>query len=350
MMLSARSRSLFDWRLNLPEIDIERFEKKFLDPIAGKFGEVLCPINNECPVEECFNRQIRDLSEGTVACCTKRYGVQNIKVAPYDLYAFSLSYARFHGELCKKLGIELSNTDMDNHYFWELGVMKIGTARRAPLYISYYQSPAQLDEKIQLLLSSAVSSFALIVFDSSLIRPATNAALTAKKCISLTLPELVKINHDCSLSLVTDLSVVLGIFKSNDTPTRIKTYTCAAGTKWSDIYIGVLDANTITINSRGEAPIAFSYNQIGMGSAKNNAPTHAFRTLLKFLETTNGTVELPAKSSREYDFLVQRKKELNTCLKKVFPSIIDRDPIVYDRKTFSYCIRFNNQRTAVITK
>lgn len=59
LMLSARSRSLFDWRLSLPELDIDIFRERYLDPAPGEVGQVLCPTKADCPETECSCRNIR---------------------------------------------------------------------------------------------------------------------------------------------------------------------------------------------------------------------------------------------------------------------------------------------------
>ncbi|MPM23829.1 hypothetical protein SDC9_70306 [bioreactor metagenome] len=350
LMLSARSRSLFDWRLSLPELDIDIFRERYLDPAPGEVGQVLCPTKADCPETECSCRNIRDLSMGTVACCIHRFGIPPIKTTGQDLSCFSLSYARFHADLCKTLGLEYSGVDMDNRFFWELGVFKIGAAKRIPVYISYLQTLAHLDAKIRLLLASTPSTFAVVVFDMSLIRKSTVAALTEKKCICLSLKEVIRMNRDSSM-LATDSSLpVFQTMKSSDFTGGIKTYTCSAGTKWSDICITHHDSETVYINRRGEPPVAFSYRSMGLVNSRKDTPSMAFMTLLKFLDSSDGSVKVPAKSSTEYDFIVQRKKELLACFEKVFPTIKDGSPIIYDRKTFCYRVTFLIKQPPVLIK
>ena len=350
LMLSARSRSLFDWHFVLPELDMTVFKERYLDPAPGASGQVLCPTMKDCPEADCHCRAVRDLSTGSFACCTRRWGVPNVAVTANELANFSLGYARFHALLCRELGLELSHADLDDHFFWELGVFKCGAAKRRPVYLSYLQSFEQLDAKVRVLLASTPTAFALVVFDRTLIRSSTIAAMTAEKCLCVALPDVLRMNRDCSITRIVEREAIFDCFKSAEGNGGIKTYLCAAGTKWSDICLTHEDSETVYVSRRGESPVPFSYRAMGLFNAKNDKPSLAFLTLLKLLDSPDGSVEVPAKTSPQYDFLVQRKKELQACFRKIFPTVEDGPPIIYDRNTFRYTLRFLTRHPAVITK
>lgn len=349
LMLSARSRSLCDWETVLPDLDMAILKDRYLDPAPGTARRVLCRTKHDCPETQCSFRDIRDLSTGTSACCTLRYGIQPVKTTPLELSCFSLSYARFHVALCAELGLELSNSDLDDGFFWELGMFKYGAAKRTPVYLSYLHSAEQLAIKINDLLLRAPAAFALIVFDRSLIRSKTESAMAEKKCFCLALPEILRMNRDCSFSKIGSVASIFTACKSEKQIPDIRTYQCAADTKWCDLCLTHEDSETVMVSLNGEPAIPLSYRAMGLYSKKDDKPTAAFKLLLCFLDTQDGTVPIPAKTSKEYDYLVQHKKELTACFKKVFPTISDGPAFEYDGKAFCYRAKFLTHRPVVIT-
>lgn len=146
LLANARSQPLYDWKIQLPGIDIEQFRIKYLNPAPGNAMRLLCPDTDNCP-ENCNYRMVRELCSGLKACCPMDITRPRIPVTPEDIGIFRLNYARVHKEIADALGIEFSSVDLDDAFFWELGCLKTGTGSRMPVYISYYINTTLLSGK-----------------------------------------------------------------------------------------------------------------------------------------------------------------------------------------------------------
>ena len=342
LMKTAYEEPMFNWKLTLSGIDAEKFKSMYLDPAPGYTGVVRCPECKNCDQQECHGLYIRDLLTGTTACCSKRYSGPKIPVSKDDTIRYSLSYPRFHADVCRRLGLNMSNTSMGD-FFWELGTYKRGAGRFLPVYISYYITQAQLTEKLKDLLADSKAQFALILFDHSMISRPMAKLLEERKCICVSMGELLTMESDCSLTQQTNPEYVFNIYKEDEHTISLQTYSCTPGTKWSDIHINWLDRETLSVWKRGETPIAVSYVALGMASGKNNKPNKGFRFLSATLESSKDSLPVPAKSTKEYQTLVQRKREINNTLKAFFPDIKDGDPIEFDSRINSYVFRFQSR-------
>ena len=139
LLANARSQPLYDWKIQLPGIDIEQFRIKYLNPAPGNAMRLLCPDTDNCP-ENCNYRMVRELSSGLKACCPMDITRPRITIKPEEIGIYRLNYDRFHKEIADALGIEFSSVDLDDAFFWELGCLKTGTGCRMPVYISYYMN------------------------------------------------------------------------------------------------------------------------------------------------------------------------------------------------------------------
>ena len=137
LLANARSQPLYDWKIQLPGIDIEQFRIKYLNPAPGNAMRLLCPDTDNCP-ENCNYRMVRELSSGLKACCPMDITRPRIPIMPEEIGIYRLNYDRLHKEIADALGIEFSSVDLDDAFFWELGCLKTGTGCRMPVYISYY--------------------------------------------------------------------------------------------------------------------------------------------------------------------------------------------------------------------
>ena len=337
IMLTSYEQPLFNWKQTLSGIDVEKFKRQYLDPASGYVGVVRCPDREKCSPHECCGLNIRDLSSGTTACCSQRFSGPRIPVSQEDVTRYGLSHPRFHAELCRQLGLELSSTAMGD-FFWELGTYKRGTGRFLPVYISYYITQAQLTEKLKDLLVDPKVQFALVLFDHSMISRPMAKILENRKCICISMQELFALNPDSTLKLLTVPEHIFNIYKE-EAPVLQQTFQCESGTRWSDIHLKYKDGETISIWKRGSEAHPFSYMALNMADARTRKPNKAFNLLCEMLKIECDTLPVPAKTDPHYSELVQRKKELNTALKNFFSGVEDGDPVVYDRSTFSYRIK-----------
>ena len=339
IMLAACGEPLFNWRLVLPGVDIHAFRHRFLDPVSGYTGAVRCADADRCSQEECWGLRIRELSTGTTACCPYLFSGPKIPVTNEDLLRCSLSYPRFHAELCRLLGLNFSNTVQDD-FFCELGTYQRGAARFLPVYISYYHTIALLAAKVRNLLADPHAVFVIVVFDYSMVSRETAAELAKRRCLCVSMPELISILPDASLKLVADPEHIFNIYKETCAERADRRYRCESGTTWSDIHLNLIDRETITIWRRGSASLAVSCVDFGMANGKNNRPNKGFAFFALLLEQKTQNIPVPAKTTSEYVTLVQRKREINNALLAFFPDIHDGDPIVFDKSSNSYRLRF----------
>ena len=198
LMENARSQPLFDWKLQLPGIDIGQFRAKYLNPAPGEAMRLCCPDAEECP-EECHCRRVHELSAGLMACCPLDITRPRIPVTPEDIGIFRLNYARVHKEIADALGIEFSSVDLDDAFFWELGCLKTGTGSRMPVYISYYLNIMEFEHRLENLLRED-QPFILLVGCLADVPKAMLAALRQKKCVCLGLDDCVSIAPDGSFA------------------------------------------------------------------------------------------------------------------------------------------------------
>ena len=167
LMLAAFNEPFFNWKRTLSGIDIDNFRARYLDPATGCTVVVQCP-EGECTGCDNHGLSICDLSSGITACCRHKYSGPKIPVSTQDLERYSLSYARFHADICRKLSLQFTNTPL-GEFFWELGTYKVGTGRNLSVYISYHHTVKALTEQLHGLLSTAKKQFALLVYDYSMI-------------------------------------------------------------------------------------------------------------------------------------------------------------------------------------
>lgn len=339
-MLAAYNEPLFNWKLILSGIDMEIFRSLYLNPAPGYTGVVRCFKHNSCSQYECQGLCIRDLSTGTNACCPHLFSGPKIPVNKNDLKRYSLSYHRFHAELCHLLGLKLSGTQIDE-FFWELGIFKRGTARFLPVYISYYHTAGVLMERLQKMLSKPDMQFALVIYDYTMLSRQAMDELSKRCCIYVSMQELFSMQPDCSLKKLTDPAALFGICKDREKHSFPRCYPCEFGTKWHDIHIKLLDRQTLTIWKRKESCYAFSYAALGMVNRKNNKPNKSFTFLVSLLENELDRIPVPAKTTMHYTTLVQRKREINNALLAFFPGIDDGDPIIFEKSSNSYQLRFH---------
>ena len=344
LILSSRSRPLFEWRLLLPGVDIVRFRELYLDPCEGEATELRCPTFSDCP-EKCGSRNVRHLSGGITACCRHRVDVPHLPLSPEDRGMLGLNYARMHSALCRLFGLEYTGIDLDKRFFWEIGALKLGTGRRLPVYLSHYQTAGKLNERVALMLATGAVPFTLLVGDKSMVKPETVSLLEKSGCSCGFLDGAASIRPDCSLARV---SGPVAFFERNDSEkgaagTR---YDTAPGTRWADVHLRKHDMHTVSAWLRGESAMMFSYGKLGMDNAKTGDPSLAFHALIFLLESPDGTLPLPPKTrnrGKDYDGMKQRKKELSAALKKIFHNIDDGDPITYDRDRCCYTARFQTK-------
>ena len=295
LLANARSQPLYDWKIQLPGIDIEQFRIKYLNPAPGNAMRLLCPDTDNCP-ENCNYRMVRELSSGLKACC------------PMDI-----TRPRIHKEIADACGIEFSSVDLDDAFFWELGCLKTGTGCRMPVYISYYINTMVFEHRLENLLKED-RTFILLVGRLADVPKAMLAALRQKKCVCLGLDDCVSIAPDGSFA-------------------------------WADVHIRKKDGDNVSIWVKGEAPIQINYMQLGMCNQKKGCRTEAFTALLALLSMPGKVLPLPARDTREYDFWKHRKYEICAALRKFFPNINDGDPIEFV-KNEGYQVRFVNRDDA----
>ena len=332
--------SFFDWKQTLSGIDIEKFKNLYLDPAAGYTGTLGCPYRGECDIQECHGLYIRDLLAGTTACCTKKYHGPKIPVAKDDVMRYSLSYRRFHGELCKKLGLTLTCTSIRN-FFWELGTYKRGTGRLLPVYISYYIVPDLLTDMLKELLATPDAQFLLVVFDSSMISRSAARLLEERKCTCVYMTELFTIDADCSLKLLTAPEHIFNMYKG-EAPVLQQTYQCEVGTRWSDIYMKYENEKAISIWKRGSSAKVFGCEELGMAHKSTKEPTKAFNALCAMLEGEIDYIPIPSREDKKaHDIVTHMKKKLNEALMNFFPNIDDGEPIEHDKSTGYYRLKVN---------
>ena len=339
IMLAACGEPLFNWRMVLSGVDHHAFRHRFLDPVSGYTGVVRCVESGRCQQQECCGLRIRELSTGTTACCPHMYSGPKIPISNEDLFRYSLSCARFHAELCLLLGLNFSNTAQDD-FFWELGTYRRGTALFLPVYISYYHTQELLAAKVRQLLSDPHAVFALVVFDYSMLSRAVAAELAKRGCLCVSMPELASVQPDASLKLETDPEHMFNTFKDTRPERAERRYRCESGTTWSDIHLNLADRETITIWRRGCSSFAASYGDLGMVNGKNNRPSKSFAFLTLLLEQKTQSIPVPAKSTPQYPTLIQRKYEICKALQAFFPDVHDGDPIIFDKPTNCYRLRF----------
>lgn len=344
LILSSRSRPLFEWRLLLSGVDIVRFRELYLDPCEGEATELRCPTFSDCP-EKCGSRNVRHLSGGVAACCRHRVDVPHLPLSSEDRGMLGLNYARMNSALCRLFGLEYTGIDLDRRFFWELGALKRGTGRRLPVYLSYYQTAGKLNARIELMLAAGAAPFFLLVGDRSMVKPETVSLLEKSGGACGFLDEAVNIRPDCSLAFASDPLV---FFERNDSAkgAAAARYDTAPGTRWGDVHLKKHDMHTVSVWLRGESAVNFSYGKMGMGNAKTGNPSLAFRALIFLLESPDGSLPLPPKTrncGKDYDGMKQRKKEISAALKKIFHNIDDGDPIAYDKDRCCYTARFQTK-------
>ncbi|MBO5695283.1 MAG: hypothetical protein J6S98_07755 [Lentisphaeria bacterium] len=333
----------FNWKHILSGINMEVFRAKYLDPARGYCGVVSCPERCNCEFLDCQGLNLVDLSTGKTARCQRKFLGPKIPVTDEDVARYALSYPRFHKAICDKLNLSFTSTQIDN-FFWELGTYKIGTGKLLPVYISYYITQKQLTDKLkELLLQKPDGRFVLIVYDNTFLAPLTARILTEHNCVCVSMAELFTMNADCSLTLQTTPVQIFGRYKDDKVIAAVNTYPCPAGTTWGDIHINILDRETLSVWRRGESSMAVSYAMLGMASGKSNKPTKCFRFLVAALEDGLTAIPVPAKTTKEYRPMVQRKKEMNDKLKAFFPDIQDGDPIEFVDSENCYQFRFQSR-------
>ena len=347
IMLAACGEPLFNWRLVLTGVDLHAFRHRFLDPASGYTGVVRCVEAGRCQQQECRGLRIRELSTGTTACCPHVFSGPKIPVSGEDLLRCSLSCPRFHAELCHLLGLTFSNTAQDD-FFWELGTYRRGAALFLPVYISYYHTQGLLAAKVRQLLSAPHAVFALVVFDYSMLSRAVAAELAKRGCLCVSMPELASVQPDAALKLETDPEHIFNIFKETRPERTERRYRCESGTTWSDIHINFADRETVTIWRRGCSSFAASYGDLGMINRRNNRPSRGFSFLTLLLERKTQSIPVPAKSNPQYPTLIQRKHEICKALQAFFPDVHDGAPIVFDKTTSCYQLRFQIAGSACV--
>ncbi len=347
-MLSTCDDALFNWQIAVPDVDISTLKALYLDPAGGYTGVVSCAEKAQCEFRcSCDGLNIKDLSTGTTACCTRKVFGPKVPVSEDSLVRYSLSFKRFHAELCKQLGLTFSSAAQDN-FFWELGTFKRGTARFLPVYISYYHVETLLEEKIKYMLADPQAQFALIVFDHSLVNRKTADALAKRNCVCVSMPELLRLEKDASLQLLSEPAHIFNIYKENEPCSELRKYPCDSGVRWQDIHLVYYDDQNISVWHRKEASMLCSYALLDMIDKRQNKPSKAFALLNKALQNSITTLPVPAKGDPHYSELVQRKKEINSALRRFFSGMNDGDPVIYDKGNACYCFRFQTKAPVTI--
>ena len=343
LMENARSQPLFDWKLQLPGIDIGQFRAKYLNPAPGEAMRLHCPDAEECP-EECHCRRVHELSAGLMACCPLDITRPRIPVTPEDIGFYRLNYARVHKEIADALGIEFSSVDLDNAFFWELGCLKTGTGNRMPVYISYYLNTMEFEHRLENLLRED-RPFILLVGCLADVPKAMLTTLRQKKCVCLGLDDCVTIAPDGSFVADGETVNLLNGIRSTRQPMALTEYRCVPNTKWADVHIRKKDSDNISVWVKGEAPVQINYLQLGLCNQVKGCPSHAFTALLALLSMPGKVLPLPARGTPEYDFWKRRKLDICAALRKFFPTINDGDPIEFV-KNEGYRVRFVNRDDA----
>lgn len=337
LLANARSLPLFDWKIQLPSIDIGQFRTKYLNPAPGEAMRLCCPDAEECP-EECHCRRVHELSAGLMACCPLDITLPRIPVTPEDIGFLSLNYARFHKEIADVLGIEFSGVDLDDAFFWELGYLKTGTGCRMPIYISYYCNMMVFEHRLENLLRED-RVFILLVGRLADVPKQQLSALEKKKCLCLGLDDCVSIAPDGSFTAAGETVNLLNGMRSARQPLALTEYQCAPDTKWADVHIRKKDGDNVSIWVKGEAPVQISYLQLGLCNQVKGCPSQAFNALLALLSIQGKILPLPPRGTRKYDFWKRRKLDLCAALRRFFPNINDGDPIEFV-KGEAYRVRF----------
>jgi len=343
LMENARSQPLFDWKLQLPSIDIGQFRAKYLNPAPGEAMRLHCPDAEECP-EECHCRRVHELSAGLMACCPLDITRPRIPVTPEDIGFYRLNYARVHKEIADALGIEFSSVDLDNAFFWELGCLKTGTGNRMPVYISYYLNTMEFEHRLENLLRED-RPFILLVGCLADVPKAMLTTLRQKKCVCLGLDDCVTIAPDGSFVADGETVNLLNGIRSTRQPMALTEYRCVPNTKWADVHIRKKDSDNISVWVKGEAPVQINYLQLGLCNQVKGCPSHAFTALLALLSMPGKVLPLPARGTPEYDFWKRRKLDICAALRKFFPTINDGDPVEFV-KNEGYRVRFVNRDDA----
>lgn len=337
LLKNARSQPLFDWKIQLPDVDVRQFMAKYLNPSPGKAVRLRCPDSAGCP-EDCRYRTVRELSSGLQACCPRDVTRARIPVDAEDVGLFRLNYDRFHKALADALGVEFSGVNLDDAFFWELGYVKTGTGRRMPVYLSYYINKENFGRQLKSRLRED-EKFVLLAGKLADVPGELIAAMEREKCLCLGLDGSVTIGRDAGLTADAETVNFLQTLRSAGKPAEFDRYMCAPGTKWEDVHIRRKDGDTVSIWVKGEAPMQVSYIQLGMCNRVKGCRSKAFDVLLMFLACHGKTVPLPARGDQEYDCWKQRKKEICKALRKFFPNIDDGDPVEYV-KNEGYRTRF----------
>ena len=343
LLANARSQPLYDWKIQLPGIDIEQFRIKYLNPAPGNAMRLLCPDTDNCP-ENCNYRIVRELSSGLKACCPMDITRPRIPIMPEEIGIYRLNYDRLHKEIADALGIEFSSVDLDDAFFWELGCLKTGTGCRMPVYISYYNNMVVFEHQLKELLRED-RVFILFVGKLVNVPKLMLAALQKKKSVCLGLDDCMTINVNGSLTADAETINLLNSFHPARQPKVLTEYQCAPDTRWADVHIRKKDGDNVSIWVKGEAPIQINYMQLGMCNQKKGCRTEAFTALLALLSMPGKVLPLPARDTREYDFWKHRKYEICAALRKFFPNINDGDPIEFV-KNEGYQVRFVNRDDA----
>lgn len=343
LLANARSLPLFDWKIQLPDIDIGQFRTRYLNPAPGEASRLLCPDSADCP-EEYHCRRVHELSAGLMACCLLDITRPRIPVTPEDIGFYRLNYARVHKEIADALGIEFSSVDLDDAFFWELGCLKTGTGNRMPVYISYYLNTMEFEHRLENLLRED-RPFILLVGCLADVPKAMLTTLRQKKCVCLGLDDCVTIAPDGSFVADGETVNLLNGIRSTRQPMALTEYRCAPNTTLADVHIRKKDSDSVSIWVKGEAPVQINYLQLGLCNQVKGCPSHAFTALLALLSMPGKVLPLPARGTPEYDFWKRRKLDICIALRRFFPTINDGDPIEFV-KNEGYRVRFVNRDDA----
>jgi hypothetical protein len=317
--------------------------KVFVRPTQERARSYPCPREPRCA---CFHRVVNHGGGRIVAVCDcDPRRCDTVELTESDIVVYELNQSLLFAAIADAMTLQPARADVPSlPWVTRIGFDSPCAGYRFPVYLILTPQTERFTHAIFTLAATNDDPFIVIAPTSRRSDPGCLQMLNLRKCLFLTLPDVLKIDGSgtpvasgqCD-KLLDDfhLAIIPALQPDSSAATPIAFFPTPPNATWSDVQILFRDGHTVVI-SAGDKSGVYNFAQMGMSKSNTGTPTVQWELLEAFANEHGVLTWHSERADRRWK---KQKHLLAQHLRRFFR--IDDDPFAYLRDSKGWEAKFD---------